>query len=334
MQKVGVLQEVPNRAKREAQTAAAQASVARVQAERRVGILVVRRDTAVAWLERYYLERQRELFGELDRENGLFAGAVQAQFESGRGTPADVVAPRQEAAELADRRDDLQAALATSKARLKRWVGAAADEPLAGEPPAMPRDAEQLRGHVHEHPDLAVFVPMTQKAQAEVHEAEASKRPDWGVELAYERRGGAYSDMVTLEFTLGLPIFSKTRQDPQIAAKRQELARVESERDAMLREHTQDLEADLAEYDVLTRQLARVREAHLPLAREKVDAELASFRAGKADLGAVLAARRELINERLKEIELEGKRTAQAAKLYYFYGPGAAEVPVGSEDAS
>jgi len=315
MQKVGVLQEVPNRAKREAQTAAATASVARVEVERRVGILAVRRDTAVAWLERYYLERQRALFDELDQENGLFTGSVQAQFESGRGTPADVVVPRQEAAELADRRDELRAALAKSKARLKRWVGAAADESLAGEPPSMPLDTEQLRSHVHEHPDLAVFVPLTQKAQAEVHEAEASKRPDWGIELAYERRGGAYSDMVTLEFTVGLPIFSKTRQDPQIAAKRQELARVESERDAMLREHTQELEADLAEYDVLTRQLARVRDAHVPLAQEKVDAQLASYRAGKADLSAVLTARRELINERLREIELEGRRAAEAAKL-------------------
>jgi cobalt-zinc-cadmium efflux system outer membrane protein len=92
------------------------------------------------------------------------------------------------------------------------------------------------------------------------------------------------------------------------------------------------LEADLAEYDVLTRQLARVRELHLPLAQEKVDAQLASYRAAKIDLSAVLTARRELIDERLKVIELQRKRAALAAKLYYFYGPGAAVAPV-REDA-
>jgi outer membrane protein TolC len=285
----------------------------------------VHRDTALAWLGCDYLERRGALFDELDRENQLFAQTVQAQFAAGRGMPADVIAPKQEAAEIADRRDELASDLAKSKAALKRWVGAAADEPLAGDPPALAINADQLRGHVHEHPELAVFVPMTQVAQAEVHEAEAMKRPDWGMEFAYGRRGAAFSDMVSLQFTLDLPVFTKTRQDPQIAAKRQELARVEAQREAMLRDHTQELDAEVAEYDVSTRQLARLQEVRLPLARQKVDYQFASYRAGKADLTAVLNARRELIDVRLKDIELEGKRAATVAKLYFFYGAGATD---------
>src|SRR5262249_41634726 len=160
---------------------------------------------------------------------------VQAQFAAGRGMPADIVEPQQEAAEIADRQDELAAEILKSRAALKRWVGAAADEPLAGEAPMLAVDAGHLRGPLHEHPDLAVFVPMTEMAQAEVHEAEAAKRPDWGVELFYGHRGPAFSDMVSLQFTLDLPLFPKTRQDPQIQAKRQQLTRVESERDAMLR---------------------------------------------------------------------------------------------------
>jgi outer membrane protein, heavy metal efflux system len=325
MRKIGVMQDIPNRAKRRAQTAGASAAVATAEAQRRVSILSVRRDTAVAWINRYYLERRGALFDELDRENELFEKAIEAQFASGRGMPADVVEPKQEAAEIADRRDELSGEVAKSKAVLKRWIGSAGDEPLSGEPPTMTLDTEHLRGHVHEHPDLAVFVPMTQMAQAEVHEAEASKRPGWGVELDYGRRGPAFSDMISLQFTLDLPLFPETRQDPQIQVKRQALARVEAERDAMFRDHTQELEADLAEYDVTTRQLTRLREVHLPLAKQKVDYQFASYRSGKGDLTAVLAARRELIDLRLKEIELEGKRAEDAAKLYYFYGPGAAE---------
>jgi cobalt-zinc-cadmium efflux system outer membrane protein len=325
MRKVGLIQEVPNGGKREARAAAADASAARTQAERRVGVLAVRGDTALAWLDRYYLERRGGLFDELDRENRLFAQAVQAQFAGGRGMPADVIAPQQEAAEIADRRDELASEIAKSKATLRRWAGAAGDEPLAGDPPALDVDAEHLRGHIHEHPELAVFVPMTQMAQAEVHEAEAAKRPDWGVEVAYGRRGAAFSDMVSLQFTLDLPVFTRTRQDPQIAAKRQELTRVEAQRDAMLRDHTQALDSELAEYEVTTRQLARLRDVHLPLARQKVDYQFASYRGGKSDLTAVLSARRELIDERLKEIELEGKRAATVAKLYFFYGAGATD---------
>jgi outer membrane protein, heavy metal efflux system len=323
MRKIGLMQDIPNRAKRAAESAVASAAIATAEAQRRISILTVRRDTAVAWLNRYYLERRSALFDELERENQLFDQAVRGQFSAGRGMPADLVEPRQEEADLADRRDELSAEILKSRSRLKRWVGAAAEEPLAGEPPQLILDAESLRGHVHEHPDLAVFVPMTQVAQAEVHEAEAGKRPDWGVELDYGRRGSAFSDMISVQFTLDLPLFPKTRQDPQIEAKRQALTRVESERDAMLRDHTQELEADLAEYDVVTRQLARLRQSHLPLAREKVDSRFASYRAGKVDLTAVVAARRELIDQRLKEIELDSKRAEAAAKLYYFYGPGA-----------
>jgi outer membrane protein, heavy metal efflux system len=325
MRKVGLMQDVPNGGKRESRAAAAAANTERAGAERRVSILAVRRDTALAWLARYYLERRGALFDELDRENQVFDQSVQAQFAGGRGMPADVVVPKQEAAEIADRRDELASEIAKSKATLRRWTGAAGDEPLAGDPPALTLDTVHLRGHIHEHPELAVFVPMTQMAQAEVHEAEAGKRPDWGVELSYGRRGSSFSDMVSLQFTLDLPLFTRTRQDPQIAAKRQELNRVESQREAMLRDHTQELDAELAEYEMATRQLARLREAHLPLAQQKVDYQFASYRAGKADLTAVLNARRELIDERLKDIELDAKRAATVAKLYFFYGPGATD---------
>jgi outer membrane protein TolC len=94
----------------------------------------------------------------------------------------------------------------------------------------------------------------------------------------------------------------------------------------MLRDHTQELEGALAEYDLATRQLARLRDAHLTLARQKVDYAFSSYRGGKADLTSVLAARRELIDARLKEIEIETRNAVAAAKLYYFYGPGAGDL--------
>ncbi len=323
MQKVGLMQDVPNGGKRRAEADIARAVVARARAEQRVRLLEIQRDTALAWLARYYVERRGTLLDGLQRENELLQSAVEAQLAGGRALPADALLPRQEAADIADRRDELAGAVARSKAVLRRWIGAAADEPLAGDPPAFPIDADHLRAHVHEHPELAVFVPMTQLAQAEVHAAEAMKRPDWGVELAYGRRGAAFGDMVSLQFTVGLPLFARTRQEPAIESRRQALNRVEAERDAMLREHTTDLEADLVEYDTVSRQLARMQELRLPLARQKVDYQFASYRGGKGDLGAVLGARRELIELELRQLELQGQRAAVAARLHFIYGEGA-----------
>jgi cobalt-zinc-cadmium efflux system outer membrane protein len=126
-----------------------------------------------------------------------------------------------------------------------------------------------------------------------------------------------------MQVTVGLPLFTRTRQDPEIAAKRQAMNKVSAERDAMLRDHTQELEGDLADYAATARQLERMQTTRLPLAQHKVDYQLASYRAGKGDLNAVLMARRELIAERLKQLDLDSQRAAIAARLYFAYGEGA-----------
>ncbi|MFO1399724.1 MAG: TolC family protein [Steroidobacteraceae bacterium] len=202
-------------------------------------------------------------------------------------------------------------------------MGAAGDAPLAGEPPDFAIDAGELRTHVHEHPDLAVFAPMTAMAQAEVHAAEAARRPDWGVELSYGRRAPAFGDMLSLQFTMGLPLFWHARQEPAIEARRQALARIEAERAAMTLDHQRDLEGDLAGYAAQTRQLERLRTQRLPLAQQKVDYQYASYRGGRVGLAAVLEARRERVEIELRALDLEAARAAAAAKIHYIYGEGA-----------
>ena len=110
------------------------------------------------------------------------------------------------------------------------------------------------------------------------------------MELSYGRRGPAFSDMVSLQFTLDLPFFARTRQGPQIQAKRHELDRVEAERDAMLRDHTRELEADLAECDVMTRQLARLAPVACHL-RSGMVGVCRGYRLGSNPTGVLSAAR-------------------------------------------
>jgi len=323
MRKVGVMQEIPNGARRRASAAEAVAAVAQAEGQRRVHVVAVRTAAALAWLNRLYVERRVALFDELRHENELFAADVQSQLTGGRGTPADLIAPKQEAADLADRLDAVQAEIVKARASLRRLLGPAGDEPLAGDPPVFAIDPENLRGHVHAHPELAVYGPMIAVAQARIHEAEAAKVPDWSVELSYARRAAQYSDMVSLQFTLALPLFAATRQDPLIDASRKEMHRLEAERADMLRDHTEALEGELADYEVMSRQLTRIHDIRLPLARQKVDYQLASYRSNKADLTAVLSARRELIDTRMMEIDLQERRDAAAARIYLGYVEGA-----------
>lgn len=320
MRKVGVMQEFPNSARRHAEAAAASATVDEADAQRRVHVVAVRTSAALAWLNRYYSEKRLALFDALARENQLFAKTAEAALAGGRGTPADVIAPKQEAADLADRLDGLHADDQKARAALRRLLGTDADEPLAGKPPMLAIDVDHLRSHVHTHPELAAYGPLITLAQAQAREAEAAKRPDWGVELGYAKRAAAFSDMVSLQFTFSLPVFASTRQDPLIIAKHQELRRLEAERLDMLRDHTEALEVEFADLAALESQLARLGGTRLPLAHQKVDYQMASYQGGKVDLAAVLSARRELIDVQLMQLDLQGRRDAAAAKIFFSYG--------------
>ncbi|MBS0316862.1 MAG: TolC family protein [Proteobacteria bacterium] len=323
MQKIGIMQDVPNSAKRSARVEVADARTVLAQAQRRVSLLDVRRGTALAWLNRYYLEKKLSLFDDLNGENRLLADTVRAQIASGRSQPADAVMVEQDQAELADRRDDLTRDITAATATLRRYIGADAGEPLAGDAPHFPVDAALYRAHLHHHPELEVFAAKTGEAEAELHAAEAEKKPDWSVELDYQRRGPQFGNMVSIQFTFGLPIFTETRQDPMIASKVDDLEKIDADRDATLREHLNELDNSLAQYTSLTNRLDRVNQTWLPLARKRVDLLTASYRNGKTDLSAVLAARRDLIDRRLKAVDLAGQRAQVAAQLYFSYGEAA-----------
>ncbi len=320
MQKIGVLQEVPNKDKRRAREAVAAAGVGVVTAQRRVDRLGVRRDTAQAWLALYHLQRKEALFRDLAHENTMLAQIVQARIASGRAQAADAVAPKQEAAQLEDRRDDWARDEEQARSKLRQFVGVAASDGLAGDPPAFDIDAQQLRGHLHQHPELLAFAAETQKAEAEVAQARSMKKSDWGVELAYQRRGPQFGNMVSIQFTFDLPLSPTTRQDPLIAAKQHEVDRIDAERNGMVRDHASELDSLLAEYAALTRQLERAQQTALPLAERKVSLQTTSYQAGKSDLSAVLATRRERIDQRMRIVDLEAALARAVARLHYAYG--------------
>ncbi|KSP55295.2 hypothetical protein APB19_11170 [Pseudomonas aeruginosa] len=324
MQMVGVMQEVPNRDKRKARMETAQAAVERADAEAGVERLQVRSASAQAWIAAYTLQRKLALFDDFFRENRLLAASVRARLAGGGASAVDVVAPRQEAALLDERKDDLLRQQAQARATLKRWTGEDAPDALDGDFPHWTIDAAHSRQALRLHPALAAYDPMTREAEALVREAVAEKKPDWSWELDYQRRGREFGDMMTLQVSFDLPLFSATRQDPKIAARRAQVRQLEAERAAMTREYEQRLESDLAEYLRLQRALERSTATLLPLAEEKVRLALAGYRAGTLDLEQLLGARQQRVEARLRQIDLQGSLAQLAARLYFTYEEGRA----------
>jgi len=319
MQKIGVMQDFPNGKKREAQTEAAHARVAQEGVELDQARITVRTETAVAWLNRYFLNRQLAILEAQEKDNRLFADVVRAQLLTGKGMAADTLLPRQEAIALANRRDELQRDITTADAALRRWSGVSAPVELSSEPPVFSVDPDALRQHVQHHPELLRLKPMEDLAYSALHEAEAARHPDWGVELAYQKRGPDFGDMVSFQVSADLPLFTGRRQDPQIRARQKILSSIQAERDAMLREHAAALEADIAMAQALQRQIDRLEQQALPLVQQRLELQLAAYRSGRGDLGAVLAARREQRDTELQGLSLRSQQQVLAARLHYLF---------------
>lgn len=314
MQRIALMQEVPNRAKRDARERAALSRIERDRAVLAATELAVRRDAGLAWLGVHFAGMRLAQIAGLQRENRLLQDTLPARIAAGSVAPGDLTMARQEALLLADRADDLARDLRKARAELRRWIGARADAPLAGEPPRTPVDGDRLRAALPHHAELAPFAPMREMAQAELVEADAEKRGDWSWELAYSRRP-RYDDMVSFQLSFDLPWQRERRQQPLADARRRELARIDAERDEVLRRHAAETDAMLADLQALDAQVARLREAGLPLADERAALATAAYQAGRGDLSAVLSARTQRLETLLRAIDLDAQRAALRVRL-------------------
>ena len=320
MQMIGVMQEVPNRAKRRARVETAEATVALARVQQKVERLKVRQLTAEAWIATLAAEQKLNIFDQLYAENRLLSRAVKARIAGARGMASDSVLPKQEAALLAEQEDVLVRNEAVARAELQRWIGEAASEPLEGSWPVWSGDLDQYRHNLDRHPELLAFDPMSDRAEAKIAEAISDKRPDWGWGVDYQHRGGGFGDMVSLSVSFDLPVFAGSRQEPKIAVERARLAELGAERQARLRLYNQELATDAAELQRLDRALSRFDETLLPLAEEKVRLAMADYRSGNGELISVIDARQELVEMRLRRVDLARDRSLTNARLHFAYG--------------
>ena len=122
MQRIGLMQEVPNTAKREARTVGAQARIERERALLAMTELAVRRDAALAWLAVYFAESRVARLADLERENQLLQDTLAARIASGQALPAERTMARINALTIADRRDDALRDVERARASFHRWV--------------------------------------------------------------------------------------------------------------------------------------------------------------------------------------------------------------------
>ena len=307
MKKIGVTQQFPARAKRDARQALADRTIDQTTALTLSDELAVKRAAAQAWVSSWAAMREVEALQSLREESMLAVGIAKARLRGGAGTAVDVLAAQAAVLELENRLETARAQVESARAMLDRWLGENAGVATDSPPDftSLPTSEADLLASLDRQGPLLPWQARERVASAQVELARAEKRPDWSVGVSYAQRN-RYSDLVSVEFSIDLPIFPGNRQDRGIAARQADYAATLDAHEDARRAQRVELQTDLAQWAGFKHHVARDEGQLLPLAHDRSRIALAAYRGG-GDLQPWLNARRDEIETRISYARMLGE---------------------------
>lgn len=319
--RIGVMQEVTRADKRRLRAERFERDAEKTIAQKSVTAAAIERDTALAWLDLYYAQAMAAVVAEQGGQARLEVQSAEGAYRASRGNQADVFAARSALAMFEDRASEIQRRIRNAKTMLARWIGDAADLPLAGTPAidAIRLDPATLDTQLAHHPQIAVLNKQEEIAATDAKLAQANKKSDWSVELAYQQRGPAFSNMVSIGVSIPLQWDQRNRQDRELSSKLALVQQAKAERDDTLRAHVAETRTMINEWENNRERHARYESELIPLAGERTQAAIAAYRGGKASLADVLAARRNEIDVRIQALQLATDTARTWAQINFLF---------------
>lgn len=283
---------------------------------------MLRRDSALAWLDLFYATQSERLIREQLREARAAVDASRIAYGANKNSLEEILIAQHMTNQLRDRTLELAGQIGRARAGLRRWIGEAADRELAQilPPPQVP-SLEQLKAHLPEHPEVAVYDNAIATAESDMALARQGTKPDWSIELGYSKRGSAYSDMVSVQLAFDLPVFPANRQSRDAAAKQGLVERVRSQRDDRLRSLNAELAADYAEYQATLSRIETLEKDTLPNVERRIRAAQISYQNSKIPMTSVyeahhteLGSRQQLLAQRVALARIEARLRYLAAE--------------------
>jgi outer membrane protein TolC len=329
MLEVGVSQEFPAGRTRELASKRMQQSASATDAVAADRRLTVQREVRRAWTELAYIAQVRELVhGQTSWVEQMRASA-RARYASGEGKQLDVLQAGLDVAMLKEQLLDLDRDEAMRRAQLGRWIGE--DEARRAEANSLPSRATleplpALEERLHRHPAQLDYERRIEAAQTATSLAQQRNRPAWMLDLSYGFRSGNMAggesrpDLASAMVSFDLPLFRGNRQDREVAAARAEARGLHEMHD----DHQRDMRAMLAEAWSVAGRTAELEQYYesdlLPLAEQSVQAALLAYRANRAMIDDVIAARRAALETSLKHLRLAADRAQAGYDLEYLAG--------------
>lgn len=321
MRRIGVMQEITRTDKRQLRSGRFEQDAYKTLAEKIAVMAAIERETALAWLDRYYADAMASVIAEQGEQATLEIQAAEGAYRAGRGTQADIYAARSALAMFDDRASEIQRRVSNANTVLARWIGDTTNMALAGKPATdtIAMDLATFDNRMAHHPEIAVLTKQVESAETDARLAKANEKSDWSVEVAFQKRGQAYSNMLSIGVSIPIQWDQKNRQNRELSSKLALVEQAKAEREDVLREHIAQTRTMINEWQNDRERSARYDRELIPLANQRALATIAAYRGGKAGLADVLAARRNTIDVRLQALQLASEADRLWAQLNFIF---------------
>ncbi|KWH44618.1 TolC family protein [Burkholderia cepacia] len=318
MRRIGIEQEWVSGDKRRLRSALANEQVGRERAGYLAQLASVRQQTATAWLNAVYAKQalalQQALLDHMNHE----LDATKASYRGAKASAADVVEARAMLAQTQDQWLKARQVYQTALIALSRWTAVPASD-VTGTPPApesfvssLPPDELRVS-----QPALITAADDIAVAEADTAVANSERRPNWTWEVAYQQRGGAYSNMVSVGVTIPLPLNRKNRQNRDVAEKAELATKARLMYEDTLRQVQADIRTQSETLASGRERIANLSTSLLPAADQRVQLADAAYRAGTGSLADTFAARRAQLDAQLQVLDLRRDVSQTWAQLEY-----------------
>lgn len=320
MKSVGVQRRQVRSQKRRALSAQALAQGDVSLAEQELLARRIRREVMLSWTSVLEAQETQATLSTLVDRLRSRQRIVEANVATGGAIAAEVIAI---SAEIGAASGDLLAARdreAAARAALARWIGDAAQRPLAAQMPiCRPATLAAALTTLDMHPLLAVEDRRVALVERGGDVARSDRLLDWGWSLMYGQRDNR-SDLFTVQVTLDLPFNRDKLQNRRIAEADR---RVEAARDREAderRELVAGLNRSWAEWGAANALLTATRTLVIPALQGAETALEARYSGGGDSLQGVQAARERTTRALLTVVEERAALGRATADLLYYIG--------------
>jgi outer membrane protein TolC len=280
MRRIGVMQELTRGDKLRLRSERYQREAERAAAERDALRSDIERDTALAWFDAWFAQAELDLLQARQTSLQDERTAVEASYRGGRARRSELIAIDAELGMLEERRSTVRQRVRAAAIALARWTGSDA-VPAPGPLPDLsspPLDLAQLEQEQGRYPTLQALDRQRALSETEASLAAAARRPDWSVELTFQQRGPAYSNMVSFGVSVPLQWDRKNRQDRELAARLAQASGARDDYEEARRAFVAEQRQGLDLWQTGRERLARYRQVLEPLARERAGAPIGGWR--------------------------------------------------------